>query len=301
MNNSRAVDKMRLIPLKDQTRFSPATGLLILLLLLLSSCLERLPVRGLAINVIFSDRVLTDDLVTKLRVKYITTAGFQPFDRDYRVVAVATWRDKILMREGLEPQTPPIKWQANRVYEVEEYIYFPAVINPFDRRQASGLKMEFRILLASESGGEEIILYSRKIKLLPRPADSPDVIFMDGWEKISRLPAGSGLPPNEYWTRERAVCLLKNTGRPAILMIKGRNYSDQVTVSLYLDEGLFDEFELGPGEFRKIYPLGPFPAATDPELRLTIAVNKTIPLNKVYPDCGENSPVGLKIEKVYFR
>lgn len=292
---------MKLIPLEAQTRLFRATGLLILLLLLFSSCFERQPVRGLAVNAIFSERVLTDDLVTKLKVKYITTAGFQPFDRDYRVVAVASCQDKILFQENIEPETPPLRWQASRVYEVEEYIYFPAVINPFDRRQAFGLKIEFRITLVNETGSEEVILYSRKIKLLPRPADSPDVVFMDGWEKVSGLTTSSGLPLSEYWTGERAVCLLKNTGRPAILMITGRNYLDGVTVSLYLDGGLLDEIRLAPGEFRKIYPVGPFPVAADPELQLTIAVDKTIPLNKVYPDSGENARVGLKIEKVYFR
>ncbi|RFT16247.1 MAG: hypothetical protein OP8BY_1851 [Candidatus Saccharicenans subterraneus] len=287
--------------MKNKKYFSPASLLLIFLILLLSGCIERQPIRGLAVNAIFGDRVLTDDLVTRLKVKYITTSSFQPFDRDFRVVAVATRQDRVLFRENLEPETPPLKWQAGRVYEVERYLYFPAIIDPFNPGMVSGLKVEFRIVLENGSGGEPIILYSRIIKLLPRPADSPDVVFMEGWKKVSRLPAGPGLPLSEYWTGERAVCLLKNTGRPAILMIKGRNYSDQVAVSLYLDEGLFDEFKLGPGEFRKIYPIGPFPTASDPELRLTIAVDRTIPLNKVYPDSAESSPVGLKIEKVYFR
>lgn len=292
---------MKHLPSKKQSYFSPAALLLFFLILMLASCIERQPVRGLAVNAIFSDRVLTDDLVTKLKIKYITTAGFQPFDSDYRVMAVASWQDKILFREKVEPETPPLKWQASRVYEVEEYIYFPAVIDPFDRRLASGLKIEFRIMLVNETGGEQVTIYSRKIKLQPRPADCPDVVFLDGWEKVSRPASGAVSPANEYWTGEKAVCLLKNTGRPAILMIKGRSYSDQVTVSLYLDGGLFDEFRLGPGEFRKSYPVGPFPLATNPEVHLTIAVDKTISLTQVYPDSGENPRVGLKIEKIYFR
>ncbi len=292
---------MKHIIIRDQSYFFPASLLVVFLFLLLPGCIERQPVRGLAINAIFSDRVLTDDLVTGLKVKYITTAHFQPFDRNYRVVAEAAWQDRILFRENLEPETPPLKWQASRVYEVEEYIYIPSVIDPFDRRQASGLRIEFRIILESDRGSEPITLYSRKIRLLPRPADSPDVVFWDGWRRVIRLAAGSGRPLSEYWTGERAVCLLKNTGRPAILMIKGKNYSDRVTVSLYLDDGLFNEFNLGPGEFRKIFTAGPFPLASDPELRLTIAVDKTIPLNQVYPEAGENPQVGLNIEKVYFR
>ncbi|MCX8160610.1 MAG: hypothetical protein N3G18_06745 [Candidatus Saccharicenans sp.] len=286
--------------MKNRLRFFRSC-LLLFFLFSLVGCIERQPVRGLAVNAIFLDRVLTDDLVTRLKVKYITTSVFQPFGRDYRVVAEATWQNKILFRENLEPDLPPIKWQASRVYEVEKYLYLPAVIDPFNPKMVSGLKIEFKIRLENGSGAEPITLYSRKIKLLPRPAEAPDVVFLDGWKKVSPVSAASGSPPGEYWTGERAVCLMKNTGRPAILMIKGKNYSEQVTVSLYLEEGLFDEFTLGPGEFLKIYPVGPFPLATDPELRLAIAVDKTIPLNQIYPDSGENSQVGLKIEKVYFR
>jgi len=292
---------MELTPLKTRVRFFPAALVSALLLLQMIACIERQPVRGLAVNVIFSDRVLTDDLVTRLKVKCITTAAFQPFSRNYRILAVALWKDKILLRETLDTETPPANWLPGRVYEVEKYLYFPAVIDPFDRRTASGIKIEFRIILENGPGNEPVTLFTRKIKLLPRPAESPDVVFMDGWEKLNRPSPVPGSSRSEYWTGERAVCLLKNTGRPAILMIEGRNRSDGVTVSLYLDEGLLDEFQPGPGEFRKIYPVGPFPLTTDPELHLTIAVDKTIPLNRIYPELGENRPVGLKIERVYFR
>ncbi len=287
--------------MRNRLRFFTVLLPLVALSLFLPACIEKQPVRGLAVNVILSDRALTDDLVTGLKVKYITTAAFKPFDKDYRVVALAYWQDKILFRESLDPETPPVKWQAGRVYEVEKYLYFPAVIDPFNRRTASGVKIEFKIVLENGSGNESVRLFSRKIKLLPRPADSPDVVFLNGWEKLTRSADASALPRSEYWTTERAVCLLKNTGRPALLMIKGRNYADRVTVSLYLDEGLLEEFQLGPGEFRKIYRVGPFPLTTDPEIYLTIAVDRTMPLNEIYPDCQENSRVGVRIDRVYFR
>jgi len=137
------------------------------LLILLAACIDRQPVRGLAVNANFSDRVLTDDLVTQIKVKYITTAGFKPFDKDYRVVAVASWQDRILFRETIDPESPPANWQASRVYEVEKYLYFPAVIDPFNREMASGLRIEFRIMLENGSGSEPIKLFPESSNCCP--------------------------------------------------------------------------------------------------------------------------------------
>jgi len=276
-------------------------GLAFLCLWGLTACEKKPPLKGLAINVSFSERVLTDDLVTRLKVKYITTAGFQPLEKDYRIVAVALWQEKILFRESLDPEIPASRWQANRVYEIEKFIYFPRVIDRFNPKTAAGIKIGFSILMENSGEAEPLVLYSRKIKLLPCPPEAPEVIFLEGWEKIDRPRVGVSDQSYELWTGARAVCLLENPGRAALLMVRGRNYQESLNVSLFLDDGLLDEFTLGPGPFQKVYSLGPFSAKTDPELKLTLAVDKTLPVNQVYPDLNDDRPVGLRIEKVYFR
>ncbi|MBC7349400.1 MAG: hypothetical protein H5U05_05450 [Candidatus Aminicenantes bacterium] len=276
-------------------------GLAFLCLWSLIACGKKPPLKGLAINASFSDRVLTDDLVTRLKVKYITTAGFQPLGQDYRIVAVALWQGKILFRESLDPEIPASRWQANRVYETEKFIYFPRVIDRFKPKTAAGIKIGFSILMENSGGAEPLVLYSRKIKLLPCPPEAPEVIFLEGWEKIDRPRVGGPEQSYELWTGSRAVCLLENPGRAALLMVRGRNPQESLTVSLFLEDGLLDEFTLPPGPFQKVYSLGPFSSETDPELKLTLAVNKTLPLNQVYPDLNDDRSAGLRIEKVYFR
>lgn len=276
-------------------------GLVFLCLLGLASCEKKPPLRGLAINVSFSERVLTDDLVTRLKVKFITTAAFQPLEQEYRIMAVALADGKILFKESLDPESPASRWQASRVYEVEKYLYFPRVIDRFNPKTAAGIKIEFSILMENSSGSEQLVLYSRKIKLLPCPPEAPQVIFLEGWEKIARPKGQEPDHAYELWTGSRAVCLLENPGRAALLMVRGKNPGDSRTISLFLGDSLLDEFTLDPGPFQKIYPLGPFPAETEPELKLTLVVDKTRSLNQIYPDLDNSRSVGLRIEKIYFR
>ncbi|MCR4396875.1 MAG: hypothetical protein NUW07_09120 [Candidatus Saccharicenans sp.] len=267
----------------------------------LAACEKRPPLKGLAINASFSDRLLTDDLVTKLKVKYITTGSFQPLEQEFRIVAEAFWQGKILFRESLDPEVPVSRWQANRVYEMEKYLYIPRVIDRFNPKTAFGIRIRFSILMENSSESGPLVLYSRNIKLWPCPPEAPETIFLEGWEKIAR-PRNELADQNyEIWTGSRAVCLLENPGRPALLMVRGSNFQESLTVSLFLDDGLLDEFTLSPGPFQKIYSLGPFSSETDQELKLTLVMDKTLPINKVYPQLNENREVGLRIEKVYFR
>lgn len=285
----------------NKKMFFLCPGFALLCLLALAGCEKRPPLKGLAISVSFSDRLLTDDLVTRLNVKFITTAAFQPLEQEYRIMAVALADGKILFKENLEPESPASRWQANRVYEVEKYLYFPRVIDRFNPKTAAGIKIEFTVLMENSSGSEPMILYSRKIKLLPCPPEAPQVIFLEGWEKIARPKGQATDHAFELWTGPRAVCLLENPGRTALLMIRGKNPGDSRTVSLFLGDSLLDEFALGSGSFQKVYVLGPFSAETEPELKLTLAVDKSLSLNQIYPDLNNNRPVGLRIEKIYFR
>lgn len=292
---------MSFFPEKKKTGIFLLSTLSCFFIFSLMACDSSGPVRGLAVNVVFSDRTLTDDLVTNLRVKYITTASFQTLDKDYRIVAVADWQGRILFRENLEPETPTSRWQASRVYEAEKYLYFPKVIDPFNRKLASGIKLNFRILMENAEQAEPLVLFSRTIKLLPSPVEAPDVVFLDGWQIIRRVEQFPQTSLQECWTGRRAVCLLKNPGRTAILMIKGRNFCDSLRVSFILNADLLDEFILEEGEFQKTYSVAPVAVEAYPELRLTIVVDRIVPISRIYPEAVDERQVGLKIEKVYFR
>lgn len=273
----------------------------LIVLLYLPACEAISSVRGLAVSVNFQEKQLTDNLLTRVKVKYITTASFQPAEGDYRIFAVADWQGRILFREDLDPSVSFNRWQANQVYEVEKYLYFPEIIDRFDRRTASGVEVDFRLIVEKTGESSGIILYSRKLKLHPCPADLPKLIFLDGWLRVNRS-RGKNLPANvDLWTGEKAVCLLENPGREALLMLRGRCYVEGLRVSLTLDAEKLDEFTLTSGEFQKIWPVPSFPQESFPELRLTISVDRVISLSQIYPELADNREAGLKIEKIYFR
>lgn len=275
-----------------------------LIMVSLPACENKSSVRGLVVNPEFSDKVLSDNLVTKLRVKFITTSAFQPSEKDYRIVAEADWQGKFLFKESLDLQPPTSKWLPNRVYEIEKYVYFPAFINRFDPETAGGVRVNFSIRFEEAGQVAPVVLFKRTLRLSPCPLDAPDVVYFDGWEKIIRAWPGSDKPLAERWTQKQAVCLLKNSGRGAILMIKGQAVatgSAKQKVSLFLEDRLLDEFELEPGPFEKIYSLTAADLGQEPELRLTIAVDKTIKASEIYREIEKDREVGIKIETIYFR
>ncbi|MGB4703745.1 MAG: hypothetical protein WBI18_01520 [Candidatus Saccharicenans sp.] len=273
----------------------------LIVLLSLLACEATSPVRGLAISVDFQEKQLTDNLLTRVKVKYITTASFQAAEGDYRIFAVADWQGRILFREDLDPSVSFNRWQANRVYEVEKYLYFPEIIDRFDRQTASGVEVDFRLIMEKTGESSAITLYSRKLKLHPCPAELPKLIFLDGWLRVNKG-QGRSLPSDaDLWTGEKAICLLENPGREALLMLRGRCYVEGLRVSLMLDEEKLDEFILTCGEFQKIWPVPAIPQESFPELRLTISVDRVISLSQIYPELADNREAGLKIEKIYFR
>lgn len=287
---------------KKKTSWLRQTLIFSIITLSLIGCRDQSQVKGLVVNLEFSDRTLTDNLVTRLKAKFITTSGYQGLNQDYNLVAVAEWQGREVLREYLKTSVPISKWSASRVYEVTEYLYIPPLINIFEPKTPRGIEIIFRLMLEKSDLTESLILYSRSLQVQPCPVDVPDVVLLDGWEKIKRFPANLESPSYELWTGQKAICLLKNPGRPGILLLDGENAQQEgVGVSLFLGEKRLDELVLPPGKFKKFYSLTVANLGSEPELKLIILVDKTLRLGQIYPGVEDEREVGLKINKIYFR
>jgi hypothetical protein len=84
-------------------------------------------------------------------------------------------------------------------------------------------------------------------------------------------------------------------------MIKGQSFLEGHKVSLFLKGSLLNEFVTEVGDFQKVFSILPPDPESQPEMTLTIKVDKTVDLSEIYPDIKESKKVGLKIQKVYFR
>jgi hypothetical protein len=269
------------------------------------SCGQKLPLPGLEISVCFSDKNLSDNLLTSLNVKFITTSDFKSPGQDYELVAEASAGQKILFQKKL-PLLPPVsRWEANRVYESSGFIYFPPFIDFFSRRAGQGLPVNFRLYLVSPPNQKNIIVvYQRQLKLSPCPPDVPDIVFLDGWVVVRRPEVSSDKLRVERWTGSEASCWLKNPQRPALLMLRGSlpaNRPEGQKVIIALEGKILEEFETSLPGFEKIYQLAASDLGQKDGLTLTIKVNKTLKVKDIYPGLEDDRPVGFRLETIYFR
>jgi hypothetical protein len=274
------------------------------ILLSFSSCERQSPVKGLEVNPEFSEKTLTDNLVSRLRVKFTTNSSFEPPEKDYKLVAEADWQGRFLFKETLNLNPPTSKWLPGRVYEVEKYVYLPAFIDRFNAETAHGVRINFSLSFQKEGQNAPVILFERVFKVSPCPPDVPDVVYLDGWQKITRAWPASDQPLFDLWTQRQAICLLKNPGWTALLMIRGDCYvpdNGKQGVLLILDDRQLDQFELEGGSFEKIYFLNEKDLGQKPELILKITVDRTFKASRIYPEIKDDHEIGVKIGVIYFR
>jgi len=274
------------------------------MLLCFFSCETKSPVKGLAVNPEFSEKSLTDNLVSKLRVKFITSSSFERPDKDYQLVAEAYWQGRFLFKEVLNLNPSTSKWLPSRVYEVEKYVYLPPFVDRFNPETARGVRINFSLSFQEEGRSAPVILFERVFKVVACPPDVPAVVYLDGWRKIERVWPGSEQPLFELWTQRQSVCLLKNPGRTALLMIRGGCHlpdNGKQRVTLILDERRLDQLELETGSFEKIYFLNEKDLGQKPELILKITVDRTFSVSRIYPEIKDDHEIGLKIGVIYFR
>jgi len=286
-------------------KFIGLAAIILVMLWPVFSCGQKLPLPGLEIIVNFSDKNLTDNLLTSLKVKFITTSDFKSPDGDYELVAEASAGQKILFQKNLPLLWPVSRWEANRVYEASGFIYFPPLIDFFSRPTGQGLPVKFRLYLRPLQNQKDIIVvYERQLKLSPCPLDVPDIVFLDGWVVIKRPGPSSDELLVERWTGQEASCWLKNPKKPALLMLRGSSppgRPEGQKVVIALEGRVLEEFETSLPDFEKIYQLSALDLGQKDGLTLTIGVNKTVRVKDVYPDLDDNQPVGFRLEIIYFR
>lgn len=269
----------------------------------LTACRQEAQWPGLAVNAQFSERELTDYLVTKLKLKFITTSDFQVPERAWKIIAEADYENRLIFREEFKVEPSPATWLPEHVYESEKYVFIPAFIDKFKPQLNRGVHVSFRVY--AESGkSEKIPLYQRTLRLKPYPLDIPDVLYLDGWERISLPGPADRVGQYELWTAEKATCLIKNPGKPSRMMIRGECLApagEQQTLLISLEGRLLDTVQLERGTFQRVYELEAEELGENREIRLTLTVDKTFPPEINGSEKQPATRFGLKILTVYLR
>ncbi|MBD3413173.1 MAG: hypothetical protein GF421_01925 [Candidatus Aminicenantes bacterium] len=282
-----------------------AVALSLIFVLVSTNCKRTTSIKGVDVEVTFSEDELSDNLVTDMTFVWETDSEFEGMRRDYNVFVHFWHGDNLLFQADYFPETPTSKWVPNQEYKFTQRIYIPVFIDEFDPNFKGEETLDLSVGFYSpydKTGESEQKIYSRKLKVSPPPLDTPQVIYMHGWY---------GLEMNrDYhfknwrWTAKQAKCIIDNPHRDALLIIKGevnkRAIEDQKVI-FKINETILDEFVPEQAIFEKTYNINKEKLGEDDDFYLTVATDKTFVPSEIFPDSTDDRELGVKISFIYFR
>ncbi len=105
------------------------------------------------------------------------------------------------------------------------------------------------------------------------------------------------------WTSKKAVCLLKNPKRDALLIIRGSidklKHKEQ-TIFIKIKDKILDEFSPGTAKFFKEYVLTPGIMGNDDNIELTLETDKAFMPSVSEPKSKDERELGIQIYELFF-
>ncbi len=280
-------------------------GVLFTAALAVISCQKKTRVKGVDLSVSFAEATLSDNLMTDVTYKWKTGPDFKPFDRDYTIF-VHYWHDSnLIVGDDYTPDVPTSKWEKNKEYSLKKRIYIPAFIDEFDPQ----FKGEETLRLSSgffnpfdRTGKSQREVLSKKLKVLPPPLGTPEVIYESGWYDLE---INRDSPLKQWrWTAKEAKCIVDNPKRDALLVIRGGVNLEVVKdqkIIFKINDLVLDEFVPDQGLFEKSYAVKKEQLGDKDEFFLTIAVDKPFIPAKAMAGSKDDRELGIMVALVYFR
>ncbi len=148
--------------------------------------------------------------------------------------------------------------------------------------------------------------------LLPArvPAVKPEVLqsfkldYLEGWYEPENNP---GIPNPDWqswrWTAGRAVCRLENTGKKALLVIRGavnKSVYKEQKITVKLNGTLLDSFFPGTARFCKEYEVAPGTMGEEGTCSLIFETDKVFTPSALDPGNADNRKLGIQIYYLFF-
>lgn len=279
--------------------------MVIMLVILLGSCQKKMQVKGLELNVSFSEKTLTDNLLTDMQYRWKTTQDFVRFDRDLNVFVHFWHKNNLLFQDDHMPPVPTSNWEPGKEYTYVRRIYIPKFIDEFDPEFKGEETLKLVVGLYSpfdRTGKSKSEVLVKNLKVLPPPPDTPEIIYENGWYDLE-------IDPNAFlkqwrWTAKEAVCVIDNPHRDATLVIRGGVNLEAVPgqkVIFKINETVLDEFVPQESFFEKTYKITKDMLGEKDEFRLIITTDKTFIPAKTLPGSKDERELGVQISFIYFR
>ncbi len=288
--------------MKHRLRLS---AVLVLIAAAAFACGKKTQVMGVDLAVEFGDAKLSDNLITDMTYTWKTSADFKPLDRDFSIFVHFWHNTNLVVQDDYMPEVPTSKWEAGKEYVVKRRILIPRFIDEFDPtfKGEETLRLSVGFYNAFDrTGNAQREVLSRKLKVLPPPLGTPEVIYESGWYDLE-IDQNSALK-QWRWTAKEATCVVDNPKRDAVLVIRGgvnKDFVPDQKLSFKINGLPFDEFVPEDANFEKTYTIKKEMVGDKDEFILTIGVDKPFVPAKSMPDSKDERELGVMIGLIYYR
>ncbi|MFP4081268.1 MAG: hypothetical protein ACLFVG_00775 [Candidatus Aminicenantes bacterium] len=279
--------------------------LIVIISFAFSVCRRQGEVKGVLLDVAFSESPLTDNLITDMRYKWTIDDEFVELNRDYYVYVHFWHNNNMLFQDDHTPEVQTSEWKPGQEYTYSRRIYIPPFIDEFDPQFKGEETLELSVGFYSpydRSGKSKKKVLSKELKVLPPPADTPEIIYEQGWYDLEKNP--QAFLKQWRWTEKEARCLIDNPHRDALLVIRGGinpDAAEDQKVIFKIDDLILDEFIPEQSHFEKSYKIKKEMLGEGDEFYLTVATDKTFIPSQVIPNSKDQRELGVQISFIYFR
>ncbi len=281
-------------------------GLLVFALAIISfQCKKKSQIKGLSLDVTFSEENLTDNLMTDVEYRWKTDSEFEGIEGDPFIYVHFWHKNNLLFQDDHKPEIPVSEWKSGEEFVYSRRIYIPEFIDEFDPEFTGEETLKLSVGLYSpgdkaEETKKEVL--EERLKVSPPPLDTPEIIYEDGWHNLE-------IDPEAYlrrwrWTTQEARCIVDNPKRDALLVIKGGvnlEALEEQKVVFKINDWILDEFIPEESYFEKSYNIKKEMLGEGEEFFLTIATDKIFIPAQIIPASKDERELGIQISFIYFR
>ncbi len=282
--------------------------ILLVFLVTLSFCGKKNDKKGIDLDVKMIPGTVTDDLYGKMKFTFQTNEKFAELDKNYKVF-VHFWRIKnkeMLFQDDHFAVKDTSLWKKGEKIEYTRDIYIPKFLDEYDIDFEGYEEIKLSAgLYNSDNKDEKIDLFEEVLNVQSASLNAPEIVYDEGWHQ-SETDFNSKVPDiGEWrWTSGKAVCIIENPKKEAILKLRGRvsehNFEGQ-KIRFMINDNLLEEFSPENQSFEKNYIIPAEKLGSNDELRLIIEVEKTFVPGKLDKSISDDRELGIQIFSIYFR
>ncbi len=282
--------------------------ILIILLITLSFCGKKNDTKGVELDVKMIPETVTDDLYGKMKFSFLPGEKFVELDKKYKVF-VHFWGIKnkeMLLQDDHFPNIDTTLWKKGEKIEYTRGIYIPKFLDEYDIDFEGYEEIKLSVGLYNPDNKEEkILLFEKVLNVQSASLNAPEIVYDEGWHQ-SETDFNSKVPDIDEWrwTTGKAVCIIENPKKEAILKIRGRisekNFEGQ-KIKFMLNDFLLEEFSPESKSFQKEYIIPTEKLGSNDEIRLIILVDKIFVPAKLDKSISDDRELGVQIFSIYFR